>query len=72
MRRPRVFLLAAAGLADVAAGPGFTSISLTSADADRQLILDGTVFDLGRDLLHQAPVPPSAAFGPAQQAVFCD
>ncbi|WP_052441120.1 serine hydrolase domain-containing protein [Streptacidiphilus anmyonensis] len=53
-------------------GPGFTSISLTSADADRQLILAGTVFDLGQDLRHQRPVPASGAFGPAQTAVFCD
>ncbi|MBF9067015.1 serine hydrolase domain-containing protein [Streptacidiphilus fuscans] len=56
-------------------GPGFTSISLTSADAgadaDRQLILVGTVFDLGRDLRHQPPAPASDALGPAQTAVFC-
>ncbi|WP_084725219.1 serine hydrolase domain-containing protein [Streptacidiphilus melanogenes] len=52
-------------------GPGFTSLSLTSADADRQLILVGTVFDLGQDLLHQPPVPRSSAFGPVQTAVFC-
>ncbi|MGF1428954.1 serine hydrolase domain-containing protein [Kitasatospora sp. LaBMicrA B282] len=52
-------------------GPGFTSFSLTSADARRQLILVGTVFDLGADLRHQAPVPASSALGPAQTAVFC-
>ncbi|RAG87559.1 D-alanyl-D-alanine carboxypeptidase [Streptacidiphilus pinicola] len=52
-------------------GPGFTSISLTSADADRQLILVGTVFDLGKDLKQQRPNPASGALGPAQTAVFC-
>jgi D-alanyl-D-alanine carboxypeptidase len=52
-------------------GPGFTSISLTSADAERQLILVGTVFDFGQDLRHQRPVPASDAFGPAHTAVFC-
>jgi D-alanyl-D-alanine carboxypeptidase len=55
-------------------GPGFTSLSLTSAEgrADRQLVLVGTVFDLGQDLLGKRPVPESGAFGPARRAVFCD
>ena len=53
-------------------GPGFTSISLTSKDASRQLILVGNVFDLGKDLLKQQPVPSSAAVTVAQKAVFCD
>ncbi|SEM03234.1 serine hydrolase domain-containing protein [Streptacidiphilus jiangxiensis] len=53
-------------------GPGFTSLSLTSATAaDRQLVLVGTVFDLGQDLRHQRPVPASTAFDPAGTAVFC-
>ncbi|WP_037606970.1 serine hydrolase domain-containing protein [Streptacidiphilus rugosus] len=55
-------------------GPGFTSLSLTSAEgrADRQLVLVGTVFDLGQDLRNERPVPASGAFGPAETAVFCD
>jgi D-alanyl-D-alanine carboxypeptidase len=52
-------------------GPGFTSVSLTSQDATRQLIMVGNVFDLGKDLQNQPAVPPSSALGPAQKAVFC-
>ncbi|MFJ8388865.1 serine hydrolase domain-containing protein [Streptomyces sp. NPDC094438] len=52
-------------------GPGFTSISLTSQDATRQLIMAGNVFDLGKDLQNQPAVPSSSALGPAQTAVFC-
>ncbi|MFC1413487.1 serine hydrolase domain-containing protein [Streptacidiphilus sp. N1-12] len=52
-------------------GPGFTSISLTSSDATRQLIMVGNVFDLGKDLQNEDPAPESSAVGPAQTAVFC-
>jgi D-alanyl-D-alanine carboxypeptidase len=52
-------------------GPGFTSISLTSKDASRQLILVGNVFDLGKDLLNKRPMPSSTAVTIAQNAVFC-
>jgi D-alanyl-D-alanine carboxypeptidase len=38
-------------------GPGYTSMSLTTGDGSRQLVLAVNVFDLGRDLRHLPPVP---------------
>jgi D-alanyl-D-alanine carboxypeptidase len=38
-------------------GPGFTSMSLSTADGRRQLVLVGNVFDLGKDLRHEPPIP---------------
>jgi D-alanyl-D-alanine carboxypeptidase len=56
-------------------GPGFTSLSMTSADGSRQLVLVANVFDLGRDQQQnpdQLPVPDArAAFLKATTSVFC-
>lgn len=52
-------------------GPGFTSFTLTSQDATRQLIMVGNVFDLGQDLQGLRAVPTSSALDPAETAVFC-
>jgi D-alanyl-D-alanine carboxypeptidase len=56
-------------------GPGFNSVSMTSADTSRQLVLVADVFDLEIDKLHdpnQPPVPDARrAFLKASVAVFC-
>ncbi|MEV7028140.1 serine hydrolase domain-containing protein, partial [Kitasatospora sp. NPDC093558] len=52
-------------------GPGFTSVSLTTADGERQLVLVGTVYDLGADLKGEPPVPRSLGMMQAQSAVLC-
>jgi D-alanyl-D-alanine carboxypeptidase len=56
-------------------GPGFSSVSMTSADTSRQLVLVANVFDLEIDKRHdsdQLPVPDAkAAFFQAATAVFC-
>ncbi|WP_051965738.1 serine hydrolase domain-containing protein [Kitasatospora mediocidica] len=52
-------------------GPGYTSISLTSADGVRQLVLVGTVFDLGKDLQQQLPFPKTDVISTAQTAAIC-
>ncbi|BCY11876.1 D-alanyl-D-alanine carboxypeptidase [Actinoplanes sp. L3-i22] len=56
-------------------GPGFNSVSMTSADTSRQLVLVANVFDLAIDKKHdpaQPPVPDArAAFYAATTAVFC-
>jgi D-alanyl-D-alanine carboxypeptidase len=38
-------------------GPGYTSMSLSTEDGRRQLVLVGNVFDLGKDLRHERPIP---------------
>ncbi|WP_405359524.1 serine hydrolase domain-containing protein [Kitasatospora sp. NBC_00085] len=53
-------------------GPGFTSMSLTTADGERQLVLAFNVFDLGADLKHERPFPVSTALVKAQTAALCD
>ncbi|MFI9330272.1 serine hydrolase domain-containing protein [Kitasatospora sp. NPDC052868] len=53
-------------------GPGYTSVALTTADGERQLVLAVNVFDLGADLKHQAPVPRSKGLVKAQVAALCD
>lgn len=40
-------------------GPGFTSISLTTADGERQLVLAANVYDLGAELKRERPFPQS-------------
>ncbi|MFF4423745.1 serine hydrolase domain-containing protein [Streptomyces sp. NPDC001549] len=53
-------------------GPGFTSVSLTTADGERQLVLAGNVFDLGADLKKKPPFPLTDALEKARMAVVCD
>ncbi|MFG3055152.1 serine hydrolase domain-containing protein [Kitasatospora sp. NPDC048239] len=53
-------------------GPGYTSVALTTADGERQLVLAVNVFDLGADLEHKAPVPRSKGLVKAQVAALCD
>lgn len=56
-------------------GPGFTSISMTSTDATRQLVLVANVFDLGRDQRKasgELPFPDAGeAFAKATATVLC-
>ncbi len=52
-------------------GPGFTSIALTTADGKRQLVLAANVFDLGADLQHERPFPPSKGLEEAPTAALC-
>ncbi|WP_324605843.1 serine hydrolase domain-containing protein [Streptomyces sp. NRRL B-24484] len=52
-------------------GPGFTSISLTTVDGERQLVLAVNVFDLGADLKGEQPVPRSTGLVKAQAAALC-
>ncbi|MFF1905183.1 serine hydrolase domain-containing protein [Kitasatospora sp. NPDC058218] len=53
-------------------GPGFTSVSLTAADGERQLVLAVNVFDLGADLKGEPPVPRSKGMMKAQAAALCN
>ncbi|WP_314250159.1 serine hydrolase domain-containing protein [Streptomyces kutzneri] len=53
-------------------GPGFTSVSFTTADGGRQLVLAANVYDLGAELKHKPPVPRTDALPKAQTAVLCD
>ncbi|MBW5420083.1 serine hydrolase [Streptomyces sp. BG9H] len=53
-------------------GPGFTSVSLTTADGERQLVLAVNVYDLGADLKGESPVPRSKGLMKAQMAALCD
>ncbi|ROR00474.1 D-alanyl-D-alanine carboxypeptidase [Streptomyces sp. 2132.2] len=52
-------------------GPGFTSVSLTTADGERQLVLAANVYDLGQDLKGEPPVPRSKGLMKAQVATLC-
>ncbi|GHJ02941.1 D-alanyl-D-alanine carboxypeptidase [Streptomyces olivaceus] len=52
-------------------GPGFTSVSLTTADGGRQLVLAANVYDLGADLKGEAPVPQSEGLTKAQTTALC-
>ncbi len=52
-------------------GPGFTSVSLTTADGGRQLVLATNVYDLGADLKGEAPVPQSEGLTKAQTTALC-
>ncbi|WP_369382297.1 serine hydrolase domain-containing protein [Streptomyces sp. cg36] len=52
-------------------GPGYTSMSLITADGGRQLVLAANLFDLAADLKHQPPVPKSGAAAGAMTAVLC-
>ncbi|MDI3423456.1 serine hydrolase domain-containing protein [Streptomyces luteolus] len=54
------------------AGPGYTSVALTTADGERQLVLAVNVFDIGAQLRGEPPVPRSKALARAQQAALCD
>jgi D-alanyl-D-alanine carboxypeptidase len=54
------------------AGPGFTSVSLTTADGERQLVLAANVYDLGAELKDERPVPQSKGLGKAQMAALCN
>ncbi|MEV6212066.1 serine hydrolase domain-containing protein [Kitasatospora sp. NPDC051914] len=53
-------------------GPGFTSVSLTTVDGERQLVLAVNVFDLGADLKGEPSVPRSLGLVKAQAAALCD
>ncbi|MFJ3790794.1 serine hydrolase domain-containing protein [Kitasatospora sp. NPDC090091] len=53
-------------------GPGFTSISLTTVDGERQLVLAANVFDLGADLRNGESIPRSTGLVKAQVAALCD
>ncbi|MFD8080875.1 serine hydrolase domain-containing protein [Kitasatospora sp. NPDC059722] len=52
-------------------GPGFTSVSLTTTDGERQLVLVGNLYDLGADLKGEPPVPLSKGMMQAQTAALC-
>ncbi|MFC4085030.1 serine hydrolase domain-containing protein [Amycolatopsis samaneae] len=52
------------------AGPGFYSVSMSSADGRRQLVLVATVYDLAADAAHEPKVVPSSPF-PAVNAALC-
>ncbi|MDQ8708378.1 serine hydrolase [Streptomyces sp. LHD-70] len=54
------------------AGPGYTSVALTTADGERQLVLAVNVFDIGAQLRGEPPVLRSKALAQAQQAALCD
>lgn len=53
------------------AGPGYTSLSLSSADGRRQLVLVGTRFDVAKEIAHEPPVPTGAGSGQVLAAAFC-
>ncbi|MGV9266885.1 serine hydrolase domain-containing protein [Kitasatospora sp. NPDC003701] len=53
------------------AGPGYTSVSLTTADGERQLVLAVNVYDLGAELRKERPVPRSTGLSKAQTAALC-
>jgi D-alanyl-D-alanine carboxypeptidase len=50
---------------------GFTSVAVTTVDGARQLILVGTVFDIGAELRGDDPVPASPALTAALRSVSC-
>jgi D-alanyl-D-alanine carboxypeptidase len=52
-------------------GPGFTSVAVTTVDGARQLVLVGTVFDIGAELRGDNPVPASPALGAALRSAIC-
>lgn len=52
-------------------GPGFTSVALTTADGERQLVLAVNVFDLGAELRKEAPLPRPTGLMAARQAALC-
>lgn len=54
------------------AGPGYTSIALTTADGERQLVLAANVYDLGAELKDERPFPESEGLGKAPAAALCD
>lgn len=53
-------------------GPGFTSVSLTTADGQRQLVIAVNVFDLGADLKGEQSIPQGTGLAEAQVAALCD
>ncbi|MGA6155182.1 serine hydrolase domain-containing protein [Stenotrophomonas sp. NPDC087984] len=53
------------------AGPGYTSVSLTTDDGERQLVLAATTYDLAAELKGDPPVPNSKGLQEAQTAVLC-
>ena len=53
-------------------GPGYTSVSVSSADGKRQLVLVGTRFDVLAELAGEPPVPVSQGYQQALEAAFCD
>ncbi|MFD9570699.1 serine hydrolase domain-containing protein [Streptomyces sp. NPDC059982] len=54
------------------AGPGFTSVSLTTTDGQRQLVLAANVYDLGAELKQQRPVPQGSGLAKVPAAALCD
>ncbi|WP_327678650.1 serine hydrolase domain-containing protein [Kitasatospora sp. NBC_00458] len=53
-------------------GPGFTSMSLSTVDGERQLVLALNVYDLGADLKDEVPVPLGPGAAQVQTAALCD
>ena len=54
------------------AGPGYTSMSLSTEDGRRQLVLVGTRFDVAKEIAGEPPVPTGAGSGQVLSAAFCD
>lgn len=52
-------------------GPGYTSVSLSSVDGERQLVLAANVFDLAAELRGEAPVPRSEGMVMARRTAMC-
>ncbi|MGC5287167.1 serine hydrolase domain-containing protein [Micromonospora sp. DT231] len=52
-------------------GPGFTSLTATSLDNSRQLVLAANVYDIDADARGLSPAPASAGFLAALRSVFC-
>ncbi|WP_406201057.1 beta-lactamase family protein [Kitasatospora sp. NBC_01560] len=53
-------------------GPGFMSMSLTTADGARQLVVAVNVYDLGAELKKEMPIPRPVGLPKAQTAALCD
>ncbi|MGW6277543.1 serine hydrolase domain-containing protein [Kribbella sp. NPDC055071] len=52
-------------------GPGFTSVSMSTADGRRQLVLVGTRFDVAKELADEFPIPVGNGYPQVLQAAFC-
>ncbi|MFC3453231.1 serine hydrolase domain-containing protein [Amycolatopsis speibonae] len=51
------------------AGPGFYSVSMSTEDGSKQIVLALNVYDLAKDVAHEAPLPSSPL--PAVAAALC-
>ncbi|MED7949771.1 serine hydrolase domain-containing protein [Streptomyces sp. BE303] len=52
-------------------GPGFMSLSFSTVDGERQLVLALNVYDLGADLKDEVPVPLGPGAAQVQTAALC-